>query len=112
MALAQSDKMGILAATELTSPSTATTVANELSSCGAMLWMEGSPLADPLRTANPETSAVMMVSRRGLADPIARAATKLVAYYVHIICQEKLEVHIICHKMRYAHKIYYLPWQQ
>ena len=101
MALAQSDKMGILAATELTSPSTATTVANELSSCGAMLWMDGSPPADPLRMANPETSAVMMVSRRGLADPIARAATKLVAYYsmgtyhmsikvrkVHIICQE------------------------
>ena len=81
MALPQSDKMGILADTELTSPSTATTVANELSSWGAMLWMDGSPPADPLRMANPETRAVMMVSRRGLADPIARAATKLVAYY-------------------------------
>jgi len=89
MALAQSDKMGILADTELTSPSTATTVANELSSCGAMLWMDGSPPADPLRIANPETSAVMMVSRRGLADPIARAATKLVAYKYEYISYVK-----------------------
>ena len=61
-----------------------------------MLWMDGSPPADPLRMANPETSAVMIVSRRGLADPIARAATKLVAYY-------SMGTHHMSRKVRSAH---------